>query len=103
VALQYLNAWLQGNGAAAIHNLMEDTATAEISRAQLWQWLRHASRTADGRPVTADWYQQLRTEELQALEKEGDGRYGDAADILDHLVLGDSFEEFLTFRAYDYL
>jgi malate synthase len=103
VALQYLNAWLQGNGAAAIHNLMEDTATAEISRAQLWQWLRHASRTADGRPVTADWYQQLRTEELQALEKEGDGRYGDAAGILDHLVLGDSFEEFLTFRAYDYL
>jgi malate synthase len=103
VALQYLNAWLLGNGAAAIHNLMEDTATAEISRAQLWQWLRHASRTADGRPITADWYQQIRTEELQELEREGHGRYGDAAEILDHLVLGDSFEEFLTFRAYDYL
>jgi malate synthase len=103
VALQYLNAWLMGNGAAAIHNLMEDTATAEISRAQLWQWLRHASRTADGRFVTADWYNQIRTEELQELEKEGDGRYGEAAEILDYLVLGDSFEEFLTFRAYDYL
>lgn len=103
VALQYLNAWLLGNGAAAIHNLMEDTATAEISRAQLWQWLRHGSRTADGRPVTAEWYQQIRAQEFQQLESEGDGRYGDAAEILDELVLSDAFEEFLTYRAYDYL
>ena len=105
VALQYLNSWLQGNGAAAIYNLMEDTATAEIARAQLWQWLYHDGRLDDGRPTDRALYERVRDEELSALTGtgEGAGRYRDAADILDALVLNPEFVEFLTFPAYDFL
>jgi malate synthase len=103
VALQYLNAWLEGNGAAAIYNLMEDTATAEISRAQLWQWLCHRAKLDDGRPFTKEMYQQIRAEELARLGGPGVGRYEEAAEILDKLVLSDEFIEFLTFVAYPYL
>jgi malate synthase len=101
VALQYLNAWLEGNGAAAIYNLMEDTATAEISRAQLWQWLCHGAKLDDGRPFTREMYQQIRAEESASLGSSG--RLADAAEILDKLVLNDNFIEFLTFVAYPYL
>ena len=98
VALQYLSAWLGGNGAVAINNLMEDTATAEISRAQLWQWLRHAARLADGRVVTAGLYERWRAEELARL---GAGaRLAAAADLLDQLVLNAEFVDFLTLLAY---
>jgi malate synthase len=98
VALQYLNAWLDGNGAAAIYNLMEDTATAEISRAQLWQWLYHEAKLGDGRTFTKDMYRQIRAEELATL---GDSAYyREAAEILDELVLNETFIEFLTFVAY---
>ena len=103
VALQYLNSWLLGNGAAAINNLMEDAATAEISRAQIWQWLRHGARLADGRPVTADLYPQIRANELARLRGGEAGRYGDAVAILDSLVLDATFTEFLTLLAYRYL
>jgi malate synthase len=103
VALQYLNSWLLGNGAAAINNLMEDAATAEISRAQIWQWIRHGARLADGRPVTADLYTRIRGEELERLGGPGTGRYADAAAIIDGLILNDSFTEFLTLPAYRYL
>jgi malate synthase len=101
VALQYLEAWLSGNGAAAIYNLMEDTATAEISRAQLWQWLRHGARLADGTAVTAELYQRVRAEELERLGGAGAGRFGAAAEILDRLVLSPDFTDFLTLIAYD--
>ncbi len=101
VALQYLNAWLLGNGAAAINNLMEDTATAEISRSQLWQWLHNGAHLNDGRQVSAELYRQVRDEELARLG-EG-GRLADAAAILDDLILNPSFVEFLTYLAYDYL
>ncbi|MCW5859286.1 MAG: malate synthase A, partial [Caldilineales bacterium] len=101
VALQYLDAWLLGNGAAAINNLMEDTATAEISRSQLWQWLHNRAHLNDGRPVSADLYQQVRDEELARLG-EG-GRLSEAAVLLDELVLNPSFIEFLTYLAYDHL
>ncbi len=101
VALQYLSAWLLGNGAAAINNLMEDTATAEISRSQLWQWLHNGAHLNDGRPVSAELYQQVRDEELARLG-EG-GRLSEAAVLLDELVLNPSFVEFLTYLAYDYL
>lgn len=103
VALQYLNAWLNGNGAAAIFNLMEDTATAEISRAQIWQWINLGGALDDGRPVTRELYEQVRTEELEKLGGADHERYGEAADILDKLVEADEFIEFLTFVAYDYL
>lgn len=103
VAFQYLNAWLEGNGAAAIYNLMEDTATAEISRVQLWQWLCHGAKLDDGRAFTPDMYRQICAEELAKLGGPGVGRYEEAAEILDKLVLNDEFIEFLTFVAYPYL
>jgi malate synthase len=101
VALQYLNSWLGGNGAAAINNLMEDVATAEISRAQLWQWIHAGATLDDGRPITGALYEQVRDEELNTLG--GGGRYPDAAAILDGLVLNPQFTEFLTLPAYAYL
>lgn len=99
VALQYLAAWLDGNGAAAINNLMEDTATAEISRAQLWQWRHNQAQLADGRTFDDALYREIRDEELLAL---GDG-YAEAAVLLDTLVLSDDFPEFLTYVAYPML
>ncbi len=103
VGLQYLNAWLGGNGAAAIYNLMEDVATAEISRAQLWQWRYHQAKLTDGRVVDAALYAQLRDEELAKLGGVDTQQYAQAVEILDKLVLADDFVEFLTFIAYDYL
>ena len=103
VALQYLNSWLNGNGAAAINNLMEDAATAEISRGQIWQWLRHGATLDDGRVITAELYEQIRDEELEALGGDEASRYGVAREILDGLILNEEFTEFLTQPAYAYL
>ena len=103
VALQYLNSWLNGNGAAAINNLMEDAATAEISRGQIWQWLRHGATLDDGRVITAELYEQIRDEELEALGGDEESRYGVAHEILDGLILNEEFTEFLTQPAYAYL
>jgi malate synthase len=102
VALQYLDAWLSGNGAAAIINLMEDAATAEISRSQLWQWRVTGAPLDDGRPLTADRYRAIRDQELAALggRDAGSGHLANATSILDALVLADDFEAFLTPRAY---
>ena len=102
MALQYLAAWLGGNGAAAINNLMEDAATAEISRSQLWQWRTAGTQLDDGRSVTGGLYAAIRDEELARL-RGTDGfdaiRLGEAAQILDDLVLDDDFTEFLTIPA----
>ena len=103
VALQYLDAWLGGNGAAAINNLMEDAATAEISRSQLWQWRTSGTPLDDGRPLDADRYRRLRSEEVAALGGASTGRIGEATELLDGLVLADDFVEFLTLPAYDRL
>jgi malate synthase len=103
VALQYIESWLRGVGAAAIHNLMEDAATAEISRAQLWQWINHHAKLEDGQEITREVYETFRAEELSKLRKSGSGRFDDAAKILDSLVTSDSFIEFLTVPAYAYL
>jgi malate synthase len=103
VALQYLDNWLRGNGAAAINNLMEDAATAEISRAQLWQWIRHGATTDDGAAITRERYSRVLTEELDKLGGAEVGRYRDAAEILNGLILSDTFEPFLTLPAYGYL
>jgi malate synthase len=100
VALQYLNSWLLGNGAAAIHNLMEDAATAEISRAQLWQWVRNSAKLADGRTASADLYRKVRDEEVAKLGGPEQGRLREATGILDGLVLSEEFNEFLTLPAY---
>jgi len=103
VALAYLDSWLRGNGAAAINNLMEDAATAEISRSQLWQWRATGVPLDDGAPLSADRYRSIRDEELGRLGGRSVGRLADAADLLDGLVLDDDFADFLTLRAYPLL
>jgi malate synthase len=105
VALQYLDAWLGGWGAAAIDNLMEDAATAEISRSQLWQWRYHHIALADGERMDAALYGRVRDAELAKLREAGrDGGHLDtAAELLDRLVLDDEFVGFLTLPGYDHL
>jgi malate synthase len=102
VALLYLESWLRGNGAVAIHNLMEDAATAEISRTQLWQWIRHGAHIDGAGEMTREYYQEVRGEELARLDSAEPGsRIKEAAALLDTLVLGDgAFEEFLTVVGY---
>jgi malate synthase len=101
VGLAYLASWLAGNGAAAINNLMEDAATAEISRSQLWQWRVHAVPLDDGRPMSAERYTTIRDDELGKLQSESaDFPWTDATALLDELVLSDDFAEFLTLSAY---
>lgn len=100
VGLQYLDAWLQGTGAAAIDNLMEDTATAEISRAQLWQWLHHRAQLADGRTFDPALYESIREKEISKLGGRGKGRLGGAAEVMDTLVLAEEFPPWLTTEAY---
>jgi malate synthase len=100
VGLRYLDAWLGGNGAAAINNLMEDAATAEISRSQLWQWRTAGAALEDGSAFDADRYRAIRAEELALLGGRAAGRLADATDLLDGLVLDDTFGDFLTIPAY---
>jgi len=100
VALQYLASWLSGNGAAAIFNLMEDAATAEISRAQLWQWVQNGAKLADGRQIDRALYEKLRDDELGKLQAVS--HLKEARKILDDLVRGE-FVDFLTLPAYELL
>ncbi|MGG3737776.1 malate synthase A [Aeribacillus pallidus] len=110
VGIRYIAAWLSGRGAVPIHNLMEDAATAEISRAQLWQWIRHPKGTLnDGRKVTKELYQQWKEEELAKIRQEiGDeayekGRFEEASKLFDELILNDEFVDFLTIPGYEIL
>jgi malate synthase len=106
VALQYLATWLGGNGAVAIFNLMEDAATAEISRSQIWQWVHNDVTLDDGPLVTKDVVERMIDEELAKIrELAGDGfdaaRYGQAVALFTEVALADSFAEFLTLPAYE--
>lgn len=110
VAIQYIAAWLLGRGAVPINNLMEDAATAEISRAQVWQWLRHPKGTlTDGRKVTFELVDQIEGEELNKLKKRiGEEQFRmngffKAAEIFNQLIKNDEFAEFLTISAYEEL
>ncbi|HEX7171571.1 MAG TPA: malate synthase A, partial [Candidatus Limnocylindria bacterium] len=104
VGLAYLASWLSGNGAAAINNLMEDAATAEISRSQLWQWRVHAIPLDDGQPLTSVRYATIRDEELATLRAGmPDAPWSEATLLLDELVLSDGFADFLTLGAYPQL
>ena len=109
VGLQYIEAWLRGNGAVPLYNMMEDAATAEISRTQLWQWIAHRATLDDGRVVTREIVQQLVPEELVRIRTEiGDesfraGRFDDARALFLDLVLAEELDEFLTLRAYPLL
>jgi malate synthase len=105
VALQYLAAWLAGSGAVAINNLMEDAATAEIARSQLWQWIRHGAKTESGEPVTLTRCRAILREESERLAAEGSdpARLATAGDLLDGLFSAEVFPEFLTLSAYQKL
>jgi malate synthase len=105
VALQYLAAWLGGSGAVAINNLMEDAATAEISRSQLWQWIRHGATTDSGDPITVERCRAILEEERNKLQREGADRQrlATAAELLDEMFSAEEFPEFLTLAAYQRL
>jgi malate synthase len=109
VAILYIEAWLNGVGAAALYNLMEDAATAEISRAQVWQWLRHGAILDDGRPITLHLYKNLLAQEIQKVKAYvGDeyyqkGKFEQAITLFDQLVTAPNFAEFLTLPAYNIL
>ena len=108
VALQYIAAWLDGNGCVPIYNLMEDAATAEISRTQLWQWIKHSAKLEDGTVMTKELFQIWHQEEQEKLQQElGDvysnGKFAEAAELLESLVLQEKLEEFLTLGAYEQL
>lgn len=104
IALQYMNQWLAGLGAVAIDNLMEDTATAEISRAQIWQWLHHACQTQEGKTITPELYVEIQKEVLNTLtQTDGNQNYLQAAELLDELVLCEECPDFLSLPAYRYL
>jgi malate synthase len=107
VGIQYIASWLCGRGAVPLHNLMEDAATAEISRAQLWQWIRHPQGILDdGRKVTMKMYEQIKKEELETIQREvgaeqfKKGRYEEASKLFDELIQQEEFVEFLTLPGY---
>src|SRR5207302_958833 len=109
VGIRYLAAWLGGQGCVPIHNLMEDAATAEISRAQIWQWLRHGARLSDGRTVTERLVRDTVAQVIETLPERvgadagGGDKFPLAARIFEQMATASDFPEFLTLVAYDYL
>ncbi len=104
VGIQYLEAWLRGNGCVPIHNLMEDAATAEISRSQVWQWIRSTKGVLeDGRKITAEMVREMIAEELVKVKLSvGDGAtYDRAAQIFEEMSTSAEFAEFLTLPLYE--
>ncbi|NMR29081.1 malate synthase A [Crystallibacter degradans] len=101
VGIRYIESWLRGNGAVAIHNLMEDAATAEISRSQIWQWIRQSAITDEGEIISLDWVQRLLDEEFAKLPRFEDDLFDDARDIFEEVALGEEFPAFLTVPAYE--
>jgi len=100
VGLQYLESWLRGSGCVPIYNLMEDAATAEICRSQVWQWAHHAARLSDGRPISHEIIRQNIDEQKAKMRGE---RISEAADIFRRMMTSADFAEFLTLEAYDYI
>ena len=100
VGMQYLESWLRGSGCVPIYNLMEDAATAEICRSQVWQWAKHGARLSDGRPITHEMIRQTIAEQQNKLKG---GRIAEAADIFQRMTTSADFAEFLTLEAYDYI
>ncbi|QES87379.1 malate synthase A [Rhizosphaericola mali] len=106
VGILYIESWLRGNGAAAIYHLMEDAATAEISRTQVWQWVQNKAKLDDGRTIDRSLYETIKMEELEKIhllvgdEKFIHGKFKNAISIFDELVLISDFQEFFTTDAY---
>jgi malate synthase len=110
IGIQYLEAWLGGNGCVPIYNLMEDAATAEISRSQVWQWIRHPDgKLSDGRKIDVELFRALLVEELEKIrqlvgeERYNSGNYTLASQLFDKITTSDDFVEFLTLPGYAYL
>lgn len=109
VGILYTEAWLRGNGAVALYNLMEDAATAEISRTQLWQWLKNEVVLADGRPFTIELYMTIFDEEVEKIilqygeNSMKNTKFKTAIELFDNLVISEKFEEFLTTPAYQHI
>ncbi|MEM9822212.1 MAG: malate synthase A [Bacteroidota bacterium] len=109
VGILYIESWLRGNGAAAIYHLMEDAATAEISRTQVWQWIHNSATLEDGRTITYELYRQILPEELDKIkayvgeERFNNGQFTKATELFDRLVKDKTFIEFLTLPAYEFI
>jgi malate synthase len=102
VGVQYLEAWLRGAGCVPLYNLMEDAATAEISRTQVWQWIEHQAPLDDGRSVTTELFARVLDDEMRRIGAEG-GRFKEAVELFTRLSTQSSYEEFLTLPAYEVL
>ena len=109
VGLQYTEAWLCGNGCVPLYNLMEDAATAEISRSQLWQWLNHQSVIEDGISITKDLLDNIFKDEMNNIKTEvgverfNNGRFDLALELFKEMVYSKDFDEFLTLPAYKHI
>ena len=108
VGIRYLEAWLGGNGCVPIHNLMEDAATAEICRAQLWQWIRHGAKLADGRVINAQLTSAMLWDEHSKIvepltEQSGTQRFEVAARMFESMLMETRFSDFLTLEAYRFI
>jgi len=107
VGIQYLAAWLGGNGCVPIYNLMEDAATAEISRAQVWQWNKHQCKTADGKTIDPEYVKKIVKEEMMQIKKEvgeqkfAKGNFDRASKMFEEMSVANQFEDFLTVPAYN--
>jgi malate synthase len=109
VGVLYLESWLRGSGCVPLYNLMEDAATAEISRAQVWQWIRHGSQLSDGRKVTRELVHTIMDEELAHIRAGvgesgyASGRYDTAAKLFAGMMTSEEFAEFMPSLAYELL
>ena len=109
VGILYIESWLMGTGAAALYNLMEDAATAEISRTQVWQWLRNNAQLSDGRTLTKDLVLEWEKDELENIKnyvgekRYENGKFDLATKLFNELIFDENFEEFLTLKAYPFI
>jgi len=109
VGMLYLESWLKGLGCVPLYNLMEDAATAEISRAQVWQWVKHSAKLDDGQPITKDLVKQILADELEKIktsvgeENFSAGKYSLAGEIFQKIATNDEFVDFLTLPAYEFI
>jgi len=109
VGLQYTEAWLRGNGCVPLYNLMEDAATAEISRSQLWQWIKHRANLNDGTKITKELYLNLLSDELKQIKKEigannfDNGKFDLAVTLFNSMIFNEEFDDFLTLPAYEHI
>lgn len=106
VAVQYIEAWISGNGCVPIYGLMEDAATAEISRTSIWQWIHHQKTLSNGKPVTKALFRQMLAEELMVVQDElgehrfSSGRFDEAARLMEQITTSDELVDFLTLPGY---